>query len=171
MRGRLSVNEKMTAIANAIRSKTGETSPLNLDGMVEAINGISSSADSLISVTRFASGTYKGSVKTINNVVIDSIGFKPIVFLLRNDGSIHSDSSDSPYFLLGAAFVYKPDGTYYANYTQFILKSQRISDGFYAQGGKSDGNIFVPTDTGVKGSSGSTAVKMADANYYWFAWG
>lgn len=167
----MSVNDKMTAIANAIRSKTGGTSPLSLDGMVDAINGISSADGSLISVTQYASGTYKGSVKTINNVVIDSIGFKPIVFLLRNNGSIQSDSSASPFFLLGAAFIYKPDGTTYANYTQFILKSQRISDGYYAQGGKSDGNIFVPTDTGVKGSSGSTGVKMADANYDWFAWG
>lgn len=171
MRGKLSVNEKMTAIANAIRNKTGETSPLNLDGMVEAINGISSSADSLISVTRFASGTYKGSVKTINNVVIDSIGFKPIVFLLRNDGSIQSNSSAAPFSLMGAAFVYKPDGTSYANYTQFVLKSQRFSEGFYAQGGESEGNIFIPTDTGIKGSSGSTGVKMTDAIYAWFAWG
>ena len=36
----MSVNEKMTAIADAIREKTGGTSPLNLDQMAEAIAGI-----------------------------------------------------------------------------------------------------------------------------------
>lgn len=36
----MSVNEKMTAIANAVRSKTGTTSALTLDGMTEKINGI-----------------------------------------------------------------------------------------------------------------------------------
>lgn len=36
----MSVNEKMTAIADAIRAKTGGTSPLTLDGMANAITGI-----------------------------------------------------------------------------------------------------------------------------------
>ena len=37
----MSVNDKMTAIANAIRSKTGDTAALTLDGMATAISGIS----------------------------------------------------------------------------------------------------------------------------------
>lgn len=36
----MSVNEKMTAIADAIRGKTGGTDPLNLDQMAAAIAGI-----------------------------------------------------------------------------------------------------------------------------------
>ena len=36
----MSVNEKMTAIADAIRSKTGETEKLTLDAMAQAIPGI-----------------------------------------------------------------------------------------------------------------------------------
>ncbi len=36
----MSVNEKMTAIADAIRAKTGGTAPLTLDGMAQAIAGI-----------------------------------------------------------------------------------------------------------------------------------
>lgn len=36
----MSVNEKMTAIADAIRAKTGGTSSLTLDGMADAIAGI-----------------------------------------------------------------------------------------------------------------------------------
>ena len=38
----MSVKEKMTAIADAIREKTGGTELLTLDQMVDAINGIQS---------------------------------------------------------------------------------------------------------------------------------
>lgn len=37
----MSVHEKMTAIANAIRRKTGGTEPLTLDQMATEIDGIS----------------------------------------------------------------------------------------------------------------------------------
>lgn len=37
----MSVNDKMTAIANAIRAKTGDTAALTLDEMATAISGIS----------------------------------------------------------------------------------------------------------------------------------
>ena len=43
----MSVNEKMTAIANAIRGKTGGTDPLTLDQMAEAIAGIESGGGGL----------------------------------------------------------------------------------------------------------------------------
>lgn len=36
----MSVNEKMTAIANNIRSKTGKTEPLNLDDMANGVNEV-----------------------------------------------------------------------------------------------------------------------------------
>lgn len=41
----MSVNSKMTAIADAIRTKTGSTDTLTLDGMAEAINGIEVGVD------------------------------------------------------------------------------------------------------------------------------
>ena len=36
----MSVNEKMTTIANAIREKTGETKALNLDDIANGINNV-----------------------------------------------------------------------------------------------------------------------------------
>lgn len=36
----MSVNEKMTALANAVRTKSGTTQALTLDGMTEKINGV-----------------------------------------------------------------------------------------------------------------------------------
>lgn len=41
----MSVNSKMTAIADAIRSKTGLTGTLTLDGMADAVNGISTGTE------------------------------------------------------------------------------------------------------------------------------
>ena len=41
----MSVKEKMTAIANAIRAKTGGTEPLSLDGMAQAITDIEIGVD------------------------------------------------------------------------------------------------------------------------------
>lgn len=38
----MTVNEKMTNLANAIREKTGGTEPLTIDGMTEAVNSIQS---------------------------------------------------------------------------------------------------------------------------------
>ena len=49
----MSVNEKMTAIADAIRVKTGETAPLSLDAMASAIAGISG--------LRFTKGSFTGA--------------------------------------------------------------------------------------------------------------
>jgi hypothetical protein len=43
----MSVNEKMTAIADAIRTKTGGTEPLGLDAMAEAIAAISGLPDAI----------------------------------------------------------------------------------------------------------------------------
>ncbi|MBQ1235458.1 MAG: hypothetical protein IIX72_00625 [Oscillospiraceae bacterium] len=41
----MSVNKKMTALAEAIRAKTGKTAPLTLDQMVDEIEGISGSTE------------------------------------------------------------------------------------------------------------------------------
>lgn len=48
----MSVNEKMTAIADAIRSKTGGTEPLMLDGMAAAIAGITTGGGGITPMSR-----------------------------------------------------------------------------------------------------------------------
>ena len=58
VRGKLSINEKMTAIANAIRSKTGTTGTLTLDGMTEKVNGIFSAFYTLTNGSGKATQTF-----------------------------------------------------------------------------------------------------------------
>ena len=43
----MSVHEKMTALADAIRSRTGGTAPLTLDQMIQAVAGITGDGTSL----------------------------------------------------------------------------------------------------------------------------
>ena len=57
----MSVYSKMTAIADAIRGKTGGTSPLTLDQMAEAIAGISSGGGDV------SSGIYMADVTLAEN--------------------------------------------------------------------------------------------------------
>ena len=61
----MSVNEKMTAIADAIRAKTGGMDKLTLDAMVNAIEGIQSNAgggaydfSGFLNIDEIASGTF-----------------------------------------------------------------------------------------------------------------
>jgi hypothetical protein len=51
------VNDKMTALANAIRTKSGATGKLSLDGMISAVNGISTGGSSTQTYTLWGSHT------------------------------------------------------------------------------------------------------------------
>lgn len=69
----MSVNEKMTAIADAIRDKTGGTDPLTLDAMAEAIAGIeagegSSGGASGIYMAKITPAEYKGELTIQHNL-------------------------------------------------------------------------------------------------------
>ena len=76
----MSVNTKMTAIADAIRGKTGGASPLTLDQMAEAIASIQAGGG-----IKTASGTYTLAADASGmSIDITDIGFIPdvaVVFL------------------------------------------------------------------------------------------
>lgn len=80
----MSVYSKMTAIADAIRGKTGGTSPLTLEQMAEAIASIQAGGG-----IKTASGTYiLASDANKVNIDITDIGFIPdvaVVFLDETD--------------------------------------------------------------------------------------
>lgn len=80
----MSVYSKMTAIADAIRGKTGGASPLTLDQMAEAIASIQAGGG-----IKTASGTYSLAADAENMYIdITDIGFIPdiaVVFLDETD--------------------------------------------------------------------------------------
>lgn len=63
------VAEKMTAIADAIRAKTGGTEPLTLDGMATAIEGISGGGDGAENVAALLMDT----LTTLDNSIVTSL--------------------------------------------------------------------------------------------------
>ena len=76
-----SVNEKMTAIANAIRSKTGKTDSLTLDQMATEIDSIASGG------IQSASGEHKLESNSAYTIEIDvsNVGFVPDLAIVRLD--------------------------------------------------------------------------------------
>lgn len=76
----MSVNEKMTAIADAIREKTGESEPLSLDEMAEAIAGLSISTGSAETGTVTASGSATISIS-------HSLGKVPLLVMIYSTSS------------------------------------------------------------------------------------
>lgn len=65
----MSVNSKMTAIADAIRAKTGGTDALTLDGMAEAVAGIETGGGD-----DFAKSIVERTITEVNDGTIETIG-------------------------------------------------------------------------------------------------
>ena len=71
----MSVNEKMTAIADAIRAKTGGTGPLTLDGMAEAISSIQTGNSG--GGIQFSTGTFTPSEDSTSCTISHGLGVRP----------------------------------------------------------------------------------------------
>ena len=97
----MSVNEKMTAIADAIRAKTGGTGPLTLDGMAEAIKSIEEG----------------GGEETIGNYYVFGGTFIP------------SEDISSVYELATDASLGLPDGYIYKK-RNFLFGAVWITEGY-----------------------------------------
>lgn len=75
----MSVNEKMTAIADNIRAKTGGTEPLTLDGMAESIPEVySAGQSSMVDESKLIPKTVSGSYISVDDVseIPHSVGCK-----------------------------------------------------------------------------------------------
>lgn len=77
----MSLSSKMTALANAIRSKSGKTNKMGIDAMTEAVNGISVG----VTVQRKT-----GTVRTDKNGdATVNCGFKPDVVAFEAEGHLY----------------------------------------------------------------------------------
>ena len=105
------VNEKMTAIADAIRAKTGGTEPLTLDGMAEAIAGIEAGGGEAAHVKLTAKPS-----STVSFTIANPLGgIAKRVFVRRMSDTVTSNRKIRKYiadydFGLGAAEVIYTDG-------------------------------------------------------------
>ena len=67
------IGEKMTAIANAVRTKTGGTDSLTLDGIASALNGIAERGESDVGVSGATVKIPAGNYKTALNKSVDTV--------------------------------------------------------------------------------------------------
>ena len=130
----MSVNEKMTAIADAIRAKTGETGLLSLDAMAAAIMGISVGSGGSEDSLQFTTGTFTANTTRSAVTINHSLGKKPIHVIFFTTSAIfipsyNATNSESVYqslyswvnaledgnFSYSSSYVYTSRMTYYSS--------------------------------------------------------
>lgn len=79
----MTVNEKMTSLADAIREKTGGTEPLTLDGMTEAVQGMSAGGGSddfiMMYGTELKGTFYKSTLPENTEIVFNMPNFDGVM--------------------------------------------------------------------------------------------
>lgn len=121
----MSVNTKMTAIADAIRAKTGGTAALSLDAMAEAIAGLGDGLPD--SIAAIDGGTFTMSSTHSSGVykIAHNLGDYPDVFVIYNISDMQSLSYRSlKYYLI-----------LYGRYTYTSSTSEETYDGVTSRGG------------------------------------
>ena len=114
----MGINSKMTALADAVRSKSGVTGKLSIDGMTAAVNGISTGGGGggfeLVKVTEYM--PYRAALTAPEKVVISGMG---TVESEWGDSADFSDVNgtytvtDETKYLSGLKRVYKQEGGKY----------------------------------------------------------
>lgn len=149
----MSVDSKMTAIADAIRAHTGGTDALTLDGMAEAIAAIEAggidTSEFLSSFTKIETGTFifaTGSQQDINIYHHDCVVNKAFLFFV-----ISSDASwSTSYKTVQAAFGYDSDVSSRTAGTRFSAVVGTDKSGTYTGGSvfggtyDESGTLLVP---------------------------
>lgn len=145
----MALTDKLTAIADAIRGKTGGTEGMTLDTMVSAIEGIESGGIPGVTVIKgeyIHSQNYGSSwIKIIHNLG----EIKPFVFHFRSRGS-HFENTDSNRIYEGivvVSFVNEQNPTYGADATvaKIVPRTQccfYLFDGGIASGGGAEVKFY-----------------------------
>lgn len=142
----MSVNEKMTAIADAIRGKTGGTEPLTLDEMAAAISSIETGGG--------------GSMETGElTVVSSSKPYQVSVSSKKTHFLVYPKTIEDPTHNGGRiSYLLAVDGA-------FVLERRPASSAyFYTDAAK------LPTFSDAEIVCKLNGVPFNLGDYYWFAW-
>lgn len=111
----MSVNEKMTAIANAIRAKTGGTEPLSLDQMAIAIAGLSGGGADINAkiAASLPSEVTDGQIVIVSSTAAENIyfGYTAPDTPAEGDVWIHTIDTAAGYVFPVGTIVLKPGAT------------------------------------------------------------
>lgn len=126
------INEKMTAIADAIRARTGKTDPLTLDGMAEEIAAIPSGGGGVPTCTlRFKSALTNSFGVTGSWCVAKYDGEKYVNDWLNKGGSLNIQEWDETFenVVCGSFFV----TVLYSDLAQYELSGCVLVGKMYAE--------------------------------------
>lgn len=142
----MSAKEKLTALADAIRDKTGLSSPLSLDAMTEAILNINESSLPY----GWETGTFipTEETKTGDFYITNTLSSVPSVFIILRDDPSHISNSVRGVFRVNSNIVF----------------DEEISD-YYPK--NSSGRLFYDNENGTNiisiadnGSGGDTSKEI-----------
>lgn len=171
-----SVNEKMTAIADAIRNKTGKTNKLTLDQMPLEIDSIA------IGGVQSASGTYTLANDAVGlEIDVSNVGFIPdLAIVYLDDAELEYTSQPTKVWILEYRpelidFVGFPDPTNKEFATTNIGVAFRGPKGTYAQATAITNSNFIGKLTNsdkvvVKVGRPSSSYPVIAGTYKWFAY-
>lgn len=155
----MSVNEKMTAIADAIRAKTGGTELLGLDAMAQAIAALETGGGLPEGISALAYGSFMYALdKEFNSAyVTHNLGVTPNFYMiLTNDAK----SLASNYIVWALGMYGKSTNSRNISYTY------RTSSGYYSN--NFNGSISAPGSNGwALGYADSTHKYKANKEYMW----
>lgn len=162
-----SVNEKMTAIANAVRGKTGGTEPLTLDGMAAAIAGIQTGGGSGV----VESGTFTVDKDSIGVVIPVS---KKCSFLVIWYPLTEIPGPFSAYNLICCCAIDSvlSYGLYINYNAQGLAANGKLASAYGQEGGMTTYAYFYEDSISFCARfSGSSSEKfIAGYEYNWIAW-
>ena len=177
----MSVNEKMTAIANAIREKTGGTDLLTLDGMAELIASIEAGGGGGdIWGGKYTTGSFVLAEETTSAYTIATNTDEAMVGLL-NDG----ESITTIYNSIGLMVLRKPTDTFKgSSYPKCLLGTVYFPTYYGSGAGSSKMAVYSDTYGSPRASTEGAVVNFnnlqvvftsylkgsPDFEYMWLAW-
>lgn len=148
----MSVVSKLTAIADAIRAKTGGTTEMTLDQMATAISGIQTGGGGLTVATGSSTPESGQTIGTIET------GLSSIAYLVFYKGSISATG------LVQAVYVASEGNTYMVYCSSYSTYMKSFATGTSTEGTTNGGTFnWGVTNTNTQGMRGGT--------YNWIAFG
>lgn len=167
------LDNNLTSVADAIRSKGGTSSALTFPaGFVSAINAIStgSSTPATSDFTQMKTGTYTApsSDTLLSNSMKFECGFRPRVFAMFVQNSVHYDNN-LVYKLVCSFMVADENGNNIYAGSNFAYKQNAQSQSCLSGYSENTINTLHTYSTGVQFGNASNVYMRADATYKWFA--
>ena len=163
------INEKMTAIADAIRAKTGGTEPLGLDAMAAAISALETGGGLPVEIEALTSGVIASTTGYRYLEIKHNLGVVPnfILMAVKNSRSIGSVSGKYPII---AFFKFRADratDSIMEYYYMYKTSAQTTVNESISKKFGQDSMSYLADTTAYMQAAETTHVFQAGVEYVW----